>query len=198
MWTILSAVATGVGAHCLFFNRGEHHMYPIKYMQLFFLICAGSSIYLSSVAGLSPLAAASTVSALAFSWLVGVYSSLLVYRLWLHPLARFPGPWQARLSDLWLSTKLSNLDGYYVINDFHQKYGKYVRVGSNVLSITDPAIMQPAYGANAKAVKSDWYDGTGPHHSMQSVRSKAVHDRRRRLWYVLVVTDSPTRPLLFG
>lgn len=198
MWTILSAVAAGVGSHCLFFNRGEHHMYPIKYMQLFFLICAGSGIYLSNVAGLSPLAAASTVSALAFSWLVGVYSSLLVYRLWLHPLAQFPGPWQARLSDLWLSTKLSNLDGYYVINDFHQRYGKYVRVGSNVLSITDPAIMQPAYGANAKAAKSDWYDGTGPHHSMQSVRSKAVHDRRRRLWYVLVVTDLPTRPLLFG
>jgi tryprostatin B 6-hydroxylase len=159
-------------------------MYALTYLQLFCAICIGSGLYLTHLGGLSTGKAVATVSALAFSWLGGVYASLLVYRIWLHPLHAFPGPWQARIGDLWLSTQLTNLDGYYLLEGFHEKYGKYVRVGSDVLSVTDPAIMQPAYGANAKVVKGDWYDGGEPHHSMHTTRNKALHDRRRRVWYV--------------
>ncbi|KAK4503648.1 hypothetical protein PRZ48_004563 [Zasmidium cellare] len=77
---------------------------------------------------------------------------------------------------------MGDMQGYYFIHNLHKKYGRYVRVGSNTLSITDPLIMQPAYGAQAKAIKGEWYDGTDPVHSMQSVRDRTLHDRRRRVW----------------
>ena len=182
MSSILLAFAAGIGSHVFYFRVGEHHMYPVVYIQAFFAICVGSVLYLSNFGGVPREEAISTISTLACSWLAGVYSSLVVYRLFLHPLNGFPGPWQARIGNLWLSSKLSNLDGYYLIDGFHKKYGKYVRVGSNVLSITDPAIMQDTYGPNAKAVKADWYDGSYPHHSMHTTRDKGLHDRRRRVW----------------
>ncbi|USW53761.1 Putative cytochrome P450 [Septoria linicola] len=182
MSSVLLATAAGVASHVFYFRIGEHHMYPIKYVQAFFAACVGSVLYLSNYGGMPRNEAVSRVSVLAVSWLFGIYSSLLVYRLFLHPLAKFPGPWQARVSNLWLSSKLSGLDGYYLIDHFHKKYGKYVRTGSNSLSIIDPAIMQPAFGASARVVKADWYDGSEPHHSMHTTRDKALHDRRRRVW----------------
>lgn len=77
---------------------------------------------------------------------------------------------------------MGDMQGYYFIEKLHKKYGRFVRVGSNTLSITDPQMMQPAYGPQAKAVKSDWYDGPHPHHSMHTTRDKGLHDRRRRVW----------------
>lgn len=157
-------------------------MFPMVYVQLFTLACAVGTICLVNFAGATIVDAISTVAGLAASWLVGVYGSLITYRLFFHPLNKFPGPWQARISDLWLSTKMGKLQGYYVINDLHKKYGRFVRVGSNTLSITDPRLMEPAYGSHAKAVKGDWYDGSDPHHSMHTTRDKGLHDRRRRVW----------------
>lgn len=140
-------------------------MYPIKYMQAFLATCVGSVLYLTNFVGQSRSDAIELTTTLAISWLIGVFSSLTTYRLFFHPLRNFPGPWQARISDLWWSSKLAGFDGYYQIEKFHKKCGKYVRVGSNALSVTDPRIMQAAYGPTSKVVKGDWYDGCEQCHS---------------------------------
>lgn len=159
-------------------------MLATTYTQLFALLYIGATIawIKYSDAGLSDSSIFATALSLTSCWLCGIYVSLIVYRSFLHPLNKFPGPWQARVTDLWLCSKLTGLDAYTLLHDLHREYGHYVRVGSNTLSIADPEIMQPAYGARAVATKSDFYDAAAPHHSMQTTRDKGLHDRRRRVW----------------
>ncbi|EME46239.1 hypothetical protein DOTSEDRAFT_148279 [Dothistroma septosporum NZE10] len=180
--SLLLAFTAGVASHLLYFRIGEHHMMPIVYLQLFSLACITVIFGLVSLTEATVYGALGTVSAFAASWLFGVYGSLLTYRLVFHPLNRFPGPWQARLGDLWMSAQLTGLNAYYVFDNLHKQNGPFVRIGSNSLSITDPDMMQPAYGAGARVTKGDWYDGPTPHHSMHTTRDKGLHDRRRRVW----------------
>ncbi|KAM3425617.1 hypothetical protein BST61_g7564 [Cercospora zeina] len=157
-------------------------MYPVKYIQAFFTSCAGAVLYLRSYHGATTNGAVFTTAALATSWLFGLYTSLLVYRILFHPLKKFPGPPRARIGSLWLTSRVLKLNAYYVIDELHKKYGSYVRIGPNMLSVIDPQIMTPAFGPGTKVIKGPWYDGSRPHDSMHTTRDKAWHDRRRRVW----------------
>lgn len=155
-YACLAAFAFGVASHLLYFRIGEHHMLGTTYLQLFFMTCVCSAIALVYFTETRTPAALHSVLFLGITWLAGVFGSLVVYRAFFHPLNRFPGPWKARFGDLWLSSQVTGLNAYYVFYELHKKHGRYVRIGSNTLSITDPEIMQPAYGSNAKASKADW------------------------------------------
>lgn len=116
------------------------------------------------------------------AFLVGALGNCLFYRLFLNPLNKFPGPYPARISSMWWSLQLGNSDGYLWLKKAHDKHGKYVRVGSNDLSVTDPHVMELAYGAKSRVTKSIWYDNDYPLTSMHTSRDKGLHDRRRRVW----------------
>jgi tryprostatin B 6-hydroxylase len=88
----------------------------------------------------------------------------------------------ARISNFYLSFQLGNADGYHWLQKQHKKHGKYVRIGANDISVTDPEIMELAYGAKSRVTKSIWYDGDKPLTSMHTSRDKGLHDRRRRVW----------------
>lgn len=178
----LLVLATGIASHLFYFHVGEHHMLGVIYIQLFILACVVSTLCLINFTETATAAAIAKVFELAGFWLAGVYGSLVTYRLFFHPLNKFPGPWQARLSDLWLASKMGRMQGYHIIHNMHKQYGEFVRVGSNTLSITDSQMMQPAYGSHANVIKADWYDGAAPHHSMHTTRDRGLHDRRRRVW----------------
>lgn len=81
-----------------------------------------------------------------------------------------------------MSTQPTYLNAYSVFDNLHKQNGRFVRIGSNTLSITDPDMMQPAYEANARVVKGDWYDWSAPDRSMHTTRDKGLHDRRRSVW----------------
>lgn len=176
------ALVGGVASHLLYFNRFECHMYAFWYLNSFLLSCAGIVVALTKVYGLPVAAALGTTSALAGCYLVGVYGSLLFYRSFLNPLNRFPGPWQSRYASLYMTLQLGNSDAYYKLQALHQKYGRIVRIGSNELSIIDPNAMETANGLHSKVTKSPWYDGDAPLTSMHTSRSKALHDKRRKVW----------------
>jgi hypothetical protein len=60
----------------------------------------------------------------------GLCISILIYRWQFHPLGRFPGPPQSRLSNvyiMWKSAKSTN--AFEMVADYHQQYGDFVRVG---------------------------------------------------------------------
>lgn len=73
-------------------------------------------------------------------------------------------------------------DLYKQMVKLHNQYGDFVRVGSSDLSILHPDAVTAIYGLGSKCTKSDWYDGDTPRLSMHTTRSKALHDRRRRVW----------------
>ncbi|KAH9889219.1 cytochrome P450 [Xylariomycetidae sp. FL2044] len=178
---VTTAAAVGVLSHIFFFHRGEHHLYVMQYFLTFCGIVA-SLAYAPFVAGEKvPFSSAEVVLA-ASSFLGGVYSSLLVYRLWLHPLNSFPGPAPARVSGLWLSSKLGKGDAHRVVLGLHEKYGDFVRVGSNDLSIIHPDGVDKVYGNASGCDLGDWYDLAVPMLSLQTTRDRNLHRQYRRIW----------------
>ncbi|KAK5134636.1 hypothetical protein LTR08_006292 [Meristemomyces frigidus] len=176
------AVAGGIASHVLYFNRFECHMYGILYLNTLFLSCAGSLVLLTKLYETSLVDAIGTILTFAGCYLLGAYSSLLIYRIFVNPLNRFPGPWPARLSSLYMPTKLGNSDLYYKLQALHQKYGRIVRIGANDLSIIDPDVMETSFGVHSKVTKGDFYDMEAPFTSLQTTRSKTEHDKRRKVW----------------
>ena len=122
------------------------------------------------------------VTPVAFFYLAGLYTSLITYRSLLHPLNKFPGPFGARISNFWLSAQLKDGNAFRTVQKLHEKYGDFVRVGSSDLSITHPKAVTAIYGLNSKCSKAPFYDMTKPTVSLQSLRIKALHDQRRRIW----------------
>lgn len=177
-----AAAAAGVASHILYFNKGEHHMYGVAYIQTFFGSCLAAVTALVQLRDYAISTAIFTTSLVALSYLAALYTSLVIYRLFLSPWTAFPGPWQASISGFWLFTWLRQEDAYYKFQALHAKYGKYVRIGPDTLSISDADVHEAAFGPGTKFRKASWYDGPKPFDSMHTTRDKAMHDRRRRVW----------------
>ena len=172
----------GVASHVLYFNRGEHHLWGNTYIRAFVLSFIAIVVALNNLLNYSISSALPTTLTVAATYLLGTYTSLIIYRIWLSPLNKFPGPWQARISGIWLTSQIKNYDSYLYFDAMHKEYGKYVRIGPNDLSITDADLHEIAFGQNTKFRKAPWYDLGIPYSSMHTTRDKPLHDRRRRMW----------------
>ncbi|KAL9619805.1 MAG: hypothetical protein Q9160_005641 [Pyrenula sp. 1 TL-2023] len=58
---------------------------------------------------------------------------VFIYRLTFHPLAKYPGPWLAKVSDLDAAFYAMLGQTHLVIYRAHQRYGPIVRLGPNKL-----------------------------------------------------------------
>ena len=172
----------GISLHVGYFNHGEHHLYGARYLMTFFTLQA--SAFTLMVTRLKESTTTSLEYTLlgSLSLLSGLFTSLIVYRLLLHPLRKFPGPLSVRLSDFCFSFQCRKQDAFRQVLALHRRHGDFVRVGTNTLSITDPHAVEIVYGLKSSCRKADWYDLTKPMVSMQTARTKAVHGQRRRVW----------------
>ena len=192
------AVASGLGVltHLGYFIRGEHHTQGIYILTTAALFPWISLYSLWHYADFSVLRAAAYSFAIEWSFVISLWTSMLVYRIFFHPLKKFPGPLMAKPSKLWHSIQASKLRWYKDAWDLHAQYGEYVRTGMsdsvwtfqqltppgpNEVSIADPDSIDLIHGARTSCKKSAWYDLDYPHKSLQSSRDKAEHDKRRRV-----------------
>ncbi|KAI1492457.1 putative cytochrome P450 monooxygenase [Biscogniauxia mediterranea] len=176
------AVASGMALHLLYFNRGEHHMYGIRYMQVFvttFLVAVATLTVAYDVALKSSLAIVSLCTGYVS---VGLFSSLLCYRLFWHPLRGFPGPLGARISSLWLTLQNTKAENHRVCLDLYNRYGPFVRIGSSELMIVHPKAVPAIYGAQSACSKAAFYDEDYPRESIHMTRNAKLHHERRRIW----------------
>lgn len=58
-------------------------------------------------------------------------SAAVVYRLFLHPLSRVPGPKLAAVSNIWHGVQVRNGRSRLLGQTLHKRYGPVVRVGPN-------------------------------------------------------------------
>ena len=177
--------AAGIVTHLGYFNRGEHHLYGIIYLQTFIAVFIAAVAFPVYVNGESLEHAFATTASFAGFYLGGLYISLLIYRIIFHPLNKFAGPFGVKISGLWLSVQLKDGDAHKKILKLHEEYGDFLRVGSSDLSISNPKAVTAVYGSNSKCTKAIWYDGMYPMVSLQTTRQRGDHSRRRRLWSIV-------------
>ncbi|KAI1783613.1 cytochrome P450 [Ganoderma leucocontextum] len=114
----------------------------------------------------------------------------VAYRLspW-HRLASYPGPLMAKTTSLWLTYISSTGKRYLILDALHARYGPFVRIGPNTLSINSPSAI-PLY---LNAEKSDMYQAPGHQVEFTSLFFKQdgvdAHRARRRLWSAMFVPD---------
>ncbi|KAI5925072.1 cytochrome P450 [Camillea tinctor] len=74
-------------------------------------------------------------------------TALIIYRLWFHPLSKFPGPTSFAITNLiwqWKTTVSGN--GQWELRDLHRKYGPIVRVGADRIDVDGSIGWASIYG----------------------------------------------------
>lgn len=131
--TELFAVAAGLGivAHLCFFRRFEVDTHPLLIAVCFSAAPSAVretlSTYFQQYAHITTRTSVVTVGCFVLS----LWTSMLLYRAFFHPLKTFPGPRPAKLSKIWafVQTAKTGLKWYQVDEALHQEYGDYVRTG---------------------------------------------------------------------
>jgi hypothetical protein len=94
------------------------------------------------------------------SWLVYL-AALATYRLYLSPLAKFPGPKLAAVTKWYEFYYEVVLNGQFTFNvqELHKKYGPIVRITPYELHIDDISYWDTLYVKYPKSLKYDWMNG---------------------------------------
>ncbi|KAJ5755687.1 hypothetical protein N7533_005230 [Penicillium manginii] len=114
--------------------------------------------------------------------LVVYISGYIIYQRFFHPLAKYPGPFLASLTDLWQVYQFMTLKQPYTLTKLHEKYGSIVRYGPDKLSVTDEDAVRLIYQTGARYMpKTEFYDAYGAAHpNVFGMRDEAAHSIRRR------------------
>lgn len=82
-------------------------------------------------------------------------------RVW-HPLAAYPGPFWASITDFWGSQAFWSGQHPYILTELHEKYGPVVRFGPNRLSFISPDVVNTVFVKGFKTLpKTEFYDTFG-------------------------------------
>ncbi|KAF8459864.1 cytochrome P450, partial [Kalaharituber pfeilii] len=109
------------------------------------------------------------------------------YNLYLHPLAKFPGPKLAAISPLWFSVAVLSGKQADYHKEAHRKYGSVVRVAQNELSFASPAAWKDIHShhdGKPTFIKAGFYHQDSKHLTLPHIINEAdvaKHAQLRRL-----------------
>ncbi|KAI1812285.1 putative cytochrome P450 [Poronia punctata] len=111
----------------------------------------------------------------------------VIYNLYFHPLAKYPGPWLARSTLLWRLWYTMNGRHHETFHKQHARYGPVFRVSPGELSFASLQSYKDIYGfpspGSVQCIKSDFYDifgngfGTG---CIGSERNPKIHAKKKK------------------
>ena len=107
-----------------------------------------------------------------------------IYRLTLHPLSKYPGPFLAKLTDLYAVYHAYTGDLHLDMWKCHQIYGSSVRYGPNKVIFNTNTALETIYSRSANIKKARSYRAFKTIRSTQdmlSTQDKADHSRKRRV-----------------
>lgn len=115
--------------------------------------------------------------------IIAVYfGSLTFHRLFLHPLARFPGPKLAAITRYYEAYYDIVQNGQYTfkIVEMHKKYGPIVRISPYELHVIDPAFFEKLYRQDGRWHKYAWaLDGFSARGATICTADHDIHKARR-------------------
>ncbi|CAE6422982.1 unnamed protein product [Rhizoctonia solani] len=94
---------------------------------------------------------------------------------------RFSGPWPASFTNAWLSGVVKSGKSGEALLELHKKYGPFVRIGPNHISIADPDALEVVYKHGNGLLKSDYYEMFKlQEYDLFSIQDKSDHATMRR------------------
>ena len=128
--TCCYTAAAGVTAHLGYFIHGERHKEAPAIILLSIItptvLFWGQFLYLQQAFGASAL----STLAISSTFAVVLWKSVVIYRLFFHPLHQFPGRIGGRVSKFYHSYhSLPRFDGFRWLDRMHRQYGDFVRTG---------------------------------------------------------------------
>lgn len=180
---LAASFAVGAGLHQAFLRHGEWDNYSFRLIVGAATVETLLSLFVHEYFSKSPVDSIQHALHWTLAAIAGVYVSMVLYRAFFHRLRHFPGPFAARLSTFYM-TYLSGRRGqvYEDVRALHNKYGDYVRVGPTEISIADPAAFSAIHSATSQCERGPWYNILNPTVSLQMVRERKEHARRRKAW----------------
>ncbi|THG96803.1 hypothetical protein EW145_g7714, partial [Phellinidium pouzarii] len=165
-----------------FYNRYE--VYPSHLALTLVLLGAVPSI--STVFLTSHIESVIAAIMLSFSlFYAAMLASIVIYRISpFHPLSRYPGPLLAKISKFYGIWKASSGKNHIFHKEIHERYGPYVRVGPNELSIADADYLSTILGVEGLPKGPMWEARRNPRGvgSLIATQDPQEHARRRKPW----------------
>lgn len=113
---------------------------------------------------------------------VALLSVVLPYVLDPYGFRKYPGPFPAALSKLWIARQAGNGNRYEVVHDQHKKHGKFVRIAPDHVSIADHNAITEVYGHGNGFIKTEFYDAfVSIRRGLFNTRDRAEHTRKRKI-----------------
>ena len=127
---ILIAAALGPVSHYAFWVRFEFDGILYQFVPAILFLQGLSFVFLNYI-GLTMIESTLVLAAIQTTYLVTLFASISLYRLFFHPTRIYPGPFWARLWSWWKIKAFidHNEQGYAVFDELHQKYGDVIRIG---------------------------------------------------------------------
>ncbi|KAL9015487.1 MAG: hypothetical protein Q9185_007120 [Variospora sp. 1 TL-2023] len=174
----------GIAVHNFMFKYGEWHVRAPDVVLVHLLVLVIPLIRSLFLNALDRDAVVQAIGHIGAGYLGALFTSIAVYRLVFHRLARaaFPGPAGARFSKLWHAWACSTSQNHRVLSALHVQYGDFVRTGPNEVTVFHPGVFSAIDGLRSECIKSDWYDILYPNLSLVTSRIKGKHQNRRQLW----------------
>jgi hypothetical protein len=130
--TCLSFGTTGFLAHALFFVRGNHNNKAFE-IAVFHLV-TGVSLYMAFILSRGVGAGYILATVACLLYLSGLSASIIIYRIWFHPLAGFPGPFAAKITKFYGPWIARNGRMHWEHTKISESYGDIARIGQFDLS----------------------------------------------------------------
>ncbi|KAH9906864.1 putative cytochrome P450 [Xylariomycetidae sp. FL2044] len=109
-----------------------------------------------------------------------------VYAVWFHPLAKYPGPRLAAISELWYIKAYTGGQWSRILVAAHRKYGDVVRIAPNELSFATAQSYRDIYGPPSKTKKlfrkSELFYDIGPVSNIAYEMDPENHSRLQKLF----------------
>lgn len=123
---------SGVLSHRLFFIQGEHHLNGPWYLATWMaalLVIITILLFSDNYNG-----AFESVVLVQFTFFGPLFTSILVYRIFQHPLRHFDGPRLASVSKLWHLAYMFKSSNHLFLHGLVEKYGNFVRTSRSFLT----------------------------------------------------------------
>ncbi|KAI5120324.1 hypothetical protein M0805_000384 [Coniferiporia weirii] len=177
---LVPMAACGLITHAIY---KKYEISPSRTFATFVLLVANPVLSSAFLHIHSPSGVAVCVGASVFY--VALLSSIATYRVspW-HPLAKYPGPLIAKLTQFWLVYAAMGGKYHLKLKALHDKYGPYVRVGPNEVSFVDVGLITKIMGPDGMP-KGPSFEGLRiPGHptNVVSTRDLADHAQKRKPW----------------